>query len=611
MFKPTSAKDRINYGEVLMPPTGFRLERAVGTTYSLDFETLTAISISLGLIEDTDSELIANPISMLNALQKISDKITVFCEAGQIKKPTKSNALCLMLEKMIVPVTLPYNQKIKRFPSFHPKTWLMEYSNRDGDKKYRFVVMSRNMTFDHSWDIACSLEGHTTAYENANSKPIIDFISFLRGKLNRNLIDYKRQNRDLSYFIREVASVQFEADSSIFSEFQFLPMGIGAAGYNMPADPLLRENFHDLVVISPFLSGSVIGQLNHYSKSLTGTTRTLITRKSELPKISGVQASNFDVYVMKDEVVDGESAISESEKRDNGAVSEAVQQDIHAKLYLRRKNNVVDLYMGSMNASYAAINSNVEMMIRLRTRSSVLNGKRLLDEIMGEDRESKKNPFERVIPEKVTTQDEITVRDEAEKLIKSICRRKMFAEITETQEGHYDVTITVGIDRSIEGVTIKPLSSNKESAFMPRIVFQSLGLLQLSEFYLIKVQIKDYILERVIMIPTSGIPEERDAEIVRSIIKDKKTFIEYIAFILGDDYVQSFLENRALSSYAGEWAVGNAMPAVYEKMLKASLSDPDRIGEIKYVTQIIEDREIIPDEFREMYQVFCETLGLM
>ena len=43
MFKPTSAKDRINYGGVLMPPVGFRLERAVGTTYSLDLETLTAV----------------------------------------------------------------------------------------------------------------------------------------------------------------------------------------------------------------------------------------------------------------------------------------------------------------------------------------------------------------------------------------------------------------------------------------------------------------------------------------------------------------------------------------------------------------------------------------
>ena len=51
MFKPTAAKDRINYGESLMPPAGYRLERAVGTTYSLDFETLTAIAISLGLVK--------------------------------------------------------------------------------------------------------------------------------------------------------------------------------------------------------------------------------------------------------------------------------------------------------------------------------------------------------------------------------------------------------------------------------------------------------------------------------------------------------------------------------------------------------------------------------
>ena len=52
MFKPTSAKDRLNYGDSLMPPAGYRLERAVGTTYSLDFETLTATAISLGLIEE-------------------------------------------------------------------------------------------------------------------------------------------------------------------------------------------------------------------------------------------------------------------------------------------------------------------------------------------------------------------------------------------------------------------------------------------------------------------------------------------------------------------------------------------------------------------------------
>ena len=159
MFKPTSAKDRMNYGEVLMPPVGFRIERAVGTTYSLDLETLTAVSIALGLLEDTDSELIYNPLSMLSALQRISDRIVVFCEAGQIKLPAKSNALCLTLEKMVVPVAVQSKKNIPPYPSFHPKTWLLEYMNENEEKRYRFVVMSRNMTFDHSWDIACSLDG--------------------------------------------------------------------------------------------------------------------------------------------------------------------------------------------------------------------------------------------------------------------------------------------------------------------------------------------------------------------------------------------------------------------------------------------------------------------
>ena len=72
-----------------MPPGGYKLEHAIGMTYSLDLETLTAVSIALGLVEDTDSELINNPISMLSALQKISDRIVVFCEAGQIKLPSK------------------------------------------------------------------------------------------------------------------------------------------------------------------------------------------------------------------------------------------------------------------------------------------------------------------------------------------------------------------------------------------------------------------------------------------------------------------------------------------------------------------------------------------
>lgn len=38
MFRPDSNRDRTDYSGILMPPDGYRLDRAVGTTYSLDLE---------------------------------------------------------------------------------------------------------------------------------------------------------------------------------------------------------------------------------------------------------------------------------------------------------------------------------------------------------------------------------------------------------------------------------------------------------------------------------------------------------------------------------------------------------------------------------------------
>ena len=140
--------------------------------------------------------------------------------------------------------------------------------------------------------------------------------------------------------------------------------------------------------------------------------------------------------------------------------------------------------------------------------------------------------------------------------------------------------------------------------------FTALDILQLSEFYVVSAAIDDCTMERVIMIPTSGIPEGRDAEIIKNVIKTKNQFIEYVAFILGDDYIQTFLENKKSSGAYGERNQNSTFPAVYEKMLKTSISDQDRLSEIQYIMKAIEAEEIIPPEFREMYDVFCNTLGI-
>ena len=609
MFDPKSSKDRVNYGETLLPPIGYFLEKAVGTTYSLDLETLTAISIALGLVEDTDSELMNNPIGMLNALQKVSEKITIFCEAGQIKLPNKPNALCLMLEKMVVPVKLPSTRNMNGYPAFHPKTWLLEYCNSDGDKCYRFVVMSRNLTFDHSWDIACALDGEFGKKEVESSYPISDFLKFLRKQLDKELINYDRQYKDLSHFIRTINKVRFTQDSK-FSDFDVMPLGIGENAYDISSDSLLKDNFHELVVMSPFITGGVITGFNDPRKNLTGTKRTLITRKAELPKISQGKASNFDVYVLKDDIVDGESALSEGDDASN--YEDITKQDIHAKLYIRRKNGDVDLYLGSMNATNAAIHSNVEMVLRLKTRQHILSGDKFLTDIMGEDRAGNRNPFELAEFDDNSEEAESTTQDLVERVIKSICRLKMNAEASPEGSGKYSLRLTTNYDNYFDcSIKIRPLRlKNGYQELAETMVFNNLDSLELSEFYAISVSKDNCTLERVIMIPTDGIPEERDAEIIRSVINNRRAFIEYVAFVLGDDYVQSFLENQKSAGEYGEWEGGELVPAVYEKMLKASVSNSERIKEIQYITRVIDDDLIIPKEFTEMYKVFCDTLGI-
>lgn len=97
---------------------------------------------------------------------------------------------------------------------------------------------------------------------------------------------------------------------------------------------------------------------------------------------------------------------------------------------------------------------------------------------------------------------------------------------------------------------------------------------------------------------------------VNSVVKDRASFVEYIAFVLGDDYVASMLEGKQMGESGFFANSSDAMPALYEKMLKTSVEEPERIKDIGYVLKMVTDKDIIPDEFRELYETFCNTLKI-
>lgn len=137
-----------------------------------------------------------------------------------------------------------------------------------------------------------------------------------------------------------------------------------------------------------------------------------------------------------------------------------------------------------------------------------------------------------------------------------------------------------------------------------------LEILQLSEFYEITARSGDDTIRRIIMIPTSGFPDDRESAAVNSVVKDRASFVEYIAFVLGDDYVASMLEGKQMGDSGFFANSSDAMPALYEKMLKTSVEEPERIKDIGYVLKMVTDKDIIPDEFRELYETFCNTLKI-
>lgn len=591
MLKPTS--DRLDYGKLLSPPTGYEVVFAAGTTYSLDMDALVGICIALGLSENIDGSIRQNPICLLEALRKTADKIVLFCEGGQIKAPAKVSPLYILLEKIVFEVNLP-NKK-----SFHPKFWLIKYENADGDILYRCLVLSRNLTFDRSWDVAFCIEGKQTSRNADKSEPISDFLRYLTRYTKANDKNAALKKRMLAQLADELNTVAFSTGNDKF-DFQMCPVGImGSNGIEYGiGDTNLFDTYHDLLIISPFLSGGII---EHFAgQALKDVAPMLITRKSELCKIRPEKVSGFEFLIMKETVVHGEESFSED-------TAEKQSQDIHAKVYLRTKYSDSDLYIGSLNASQSACYGNVEFMVRLLAKRRYLNIETLKRDLFGGDIDNKDNPFELAeLPGFEETPQEPA--DRLQKLIKEISCAKATAEVRE-EKGKFTIRMIFEKLPAVEGVYIAPLLSNREMPMGSIVEFPGLELLQLSEFYRVKATDGDESISRVIKVKTTNIPENRENTMVNNIISDKQSFIQYIAFLLGDDYLLSLLENNTLGSGRFTFGGNTQIPALYERMLKTAASAPERFSGIDYLMKMITDQDIIPNGFGELYAMFKKAVN--
>ena len=552
------SQNRLSYSELLQPDFGYNLEFAVGLTYSLDLEALLGVPISLGLLDEMDTSLRDNPFYLLEAIRKSSDKLCIFCNAGGISLPQKIQSVYSLLENSVFEVKLTNRQ------NFHPKLWLIEYRNNEGQAYIKLIVLSRNLTFDNSLDLAFEFKGEVGKAKRNKNLPLYDLLNFV------NEFSDKSKSQKITALAEDVLRVKNFDVTAPFDDYEFLPYGI-----NKNRDDSLFEKCREVFVVSPFLSDDIVNELTKASGR-----KMLITRKTSITQNT---FNRFDkVYITKDILTDNEFG---------------VKQDIHAKLYFTTGYDGNFLYIGSANASHNAFYNNVEFLIKLKYAPYQVSYDQFINDFIPDEN----NPFEEITA--ISDLGGATEDDSAKKAIKEAIYAIKGARVI-LSSVNYDVEINVGNLKTEKKIKIAPLQ--KPNIFIPLqkpTLFKNLLLKELSEFYILCVDDEKV----VIKIETKNIPHDRDDAVYKGIINSKNAFLSYVTFMLSDNYSESAYEQEQYLKLLDENTLNNessvCYSAVYEIMLRAISRNPNKLNEIADVIKRL-DKDIISDEFIEMYEQF-------
>jgi hypothetical protein len=335
--------------ECLRPPEGCRLDFAVGTSFSLDLLALLTTPLAFTFFDwegDTGS-ITADPLALLGAVRRHAERIALFCQAGQIAVPPAANRLTAYIESSVIEVTAP------KGGVFHPKVWVLRYLDPDQRARIRLICLSRNLTFDRSWDVALVLDGIVADRQRGfrDNHPLGDFIEALPGLAVKGVSPSIEQR--VQALATELRRVQWTYPEGI-DAIEFWPIGLG----KRDQWPFETDRARPILVMSPFVRD---GLLNRVTESAHNAT--LISRPEELARLSPETLAKFHAVFAFD-------PRDESNPEDAEAGESANLSGLHAKVYIIDDGWDASVLIGSANATNGAFSGNVEFLTELRGKKS-------------------------------------------------------------------------------------------------------------------------------------------------------------------------------------------------------------------------------------------------
>lgn len=361
------SRERINYGQQLKAPAGYKLDKALAATYSLDLDALTACTLALHLQHSLDDEPVTGDRAVfLECVEALRSRMLVIHHPSALKCSPRYNRVLGLLEPMLVQAKLPRGPE-GAFSSFHPKFWLLSFSHEDSSALWmmRLVILTRNISFDRSWDLAVSFDGVVGKDERRMADGLASFIESVTPGDHRAFVE------DLC---GKLARVQWTTPEH-FSSPRFLPglPDFAVRGGNCPVD--IDGTVDELLVAAPFVDAS---QLEEFGLKCGGP-KTLVSRAETLDALGTASTAGWRSLVLSDAVVSGEEKLEQVD---------AKPQDLHAKLIVSRKGQDTVWHLGSANFTNAALGRrgasprNTELMVRMKATGPRLSPGKLLSDLM-------------------------------------------------------------------------------------------------------------------------------------------------------------------------------------------------------------------------------------
>lgn len=572
----------------LRPPDGYRLDFAVGTTYSLDLAALLSVPLAFTRFEapwDRD-EAVANEDALLPSLEAVrrhAGRLAVFHQAGQIAVPPPNTLLLPYLEDSVFPVKLPRNRGI-----FHPKVWVVRFERRDDktDVRYRLLCCTRNLTFDTAWDTMLRLEGTLTDRERAyaDNHPLGDFLAALPG-LSQDVPPHVRSR--IGKMEKEVRRVQFELPEG-FDSVTFWALGIG------DKTPWPFEDAERVAIVAPFLSAGFLAKFADLGKG-----HVLVSNLDALQEIPGKGLKGFrEVYAL-DPSADLHATTEEQ--------ASSATPGLHAKLFIleRKQGWYARVLTGSANATEEAFGANVEFLAELRGKKSLCGIEAFLDGPRDE------GGF-RALLRTFTPPDNAVTRDTEEERIAALLeagRRAVIAAgpVAKVEPSHdaFHVDLrTQGawsapeeVEVTCWPVTLAPGRAVPFRTGTTSTRFENLPLEVLTAFFAFQVSVgtpKHGRNERfVVRVPIEGMPEGRLEQVLHKLLADPDKLLRFLYLLLAEPTASEDGHGDLARLFQGAFGAGGMERRL--PLLEALLRALDRNPEaIEQVARVVEDLRRAP-----------------